>query len=44
VGDQYNEVEGSAVITPLNGSPALHREEAGKAADWYRSITGKVFR
>jgi NADPH-dependent 2,4-dienoyl-CoA reductase/sulfur reductase-like enzyme len=43
VGDQYNEVEGGAVLTPLNGSPALHHEEADKAADWYRSIMGKVF-
>ena len=43
VGDQYNEVEGGAVITPLEGSPALHREEADKAVDWYRSITGKLF-
>jgi NADPH-dependent 2,4-dienoyl-CoA reductase/sulfur reductase-like enzyme len=43
VRDQYNEVEGGAVITPLNGSPALHHEEAEKATDWYRSITGKVF-
>jgi NADPH-dependent 2,4-dienoyl-CoA reductase/sulfur reductase-like enzyme len=43
VGDQYNEVEGGAVLTPVNASPARHREEADKAVDWYRSITGKVF-
>jgi NADPH-dependent 2,4-dienoyl-CoA reductase/sulfur reductase-like enzyme len=43
VGDQYNEVDGGAVLTPVNASPARHREEADKAVDWYRSITGKVF-
>jgi NADPH-dependent 2,4-dienoyl-CoA reductase/sulfur reductase-like enzyme len=43
VGDQYNEAEGGAVLTPVNAPPALHRAEAEKATEWYRSITGKVF-
>jgi sulfide dehydrogenase [flavocytochrome c] flavoprotein chain len=43
VGDQYNEIEGGAIITPLNGAPALYRQEADKAAEWYRSLTSKVF-
>jgi sulfide dehydrogenase [flavocytochrome c] flavoprotein subunit len=43
-GGDYKEIAGGAIISPLNAPRALRRTEAEKAATWYRSLTGQVFR
>jgi hypothetical protein len=43
IADQYNEVEGSAIVSPLAASLMVRRTEAEQAGAWYQSITGEVF-
>jgi sulfide dehydrogenase [flavocytochrome c] flavoprotein chain len=43
VADQYNEVEGGAIVSPLAASRMVRRTEAEQAGAWYQSITGEVF-
>jgi sulfide dehydrogenase [flavocytochrome c] flavoprotein chain len=42
-GDQYAEPAGAAIVSPVQASAGVRREEAKKAADWYSAITGQVF-
>ena len=41
--DQYTEVAGGAIVSPLAASSMVRRTEAEQAGTWYRSITGEVF-
>jgi sulfide dehydrogenase [flavocytochrome c] flavoprotein chain len=43
VGDEYKEVEGGAIVSPLAASRMVRRTEAEQAGAWYQSITGEVF-
>jgi sulfide dehydrogenase [flavocytochrome c] flavoprotein subunit len=43
VGDEYKEVEGGAIVSPLAASRTVRRTEADQASAWYQSITGQVF-
>ena len=43
VDDQYAEVEGGAVISPLDAPRAARKAEAKQADAWFRTITGEVF-
>jgi sulfide dehydrogenase [flavocytochrome c] flavoprotein subunit len=40
---QYVESHGTAIVSPVDATRAIRRDEAQRADDWYRSITSAVF-
>jgi NADPH-dependent 2,4-dienoyl-CoA reductase/sulfur reductase-like enzyme len=43
VGDNYTEVEGSAVVSPVDAPAGLRAKEAHDAEAWFAGITAEVF-
>ncbi|MGH6682769.1 MAG: FCSD flavin-binding domain-containing protein [Pseudolabrys sp.] len=43
IGDNYNEVEGSSAISPVDAPQELRAKEARAADAWYAAITAEVF-
>jgi sulfide dehydrogenase [flavocytochrome c] flavoprotein chain len=39
----YNEVEGTAVTSPVDAPQDVRAREAGEAESWFKSLTGEVF-
>jgi NADPH-dependent 2,4-dienoyl-CoA reductase/sulfur reductase-like enzyme len=44
VGDLYNETDHGPVVSPLTAGRDVRQAEAAQASDWYKTITGEVFR
>ena len=43
VGGIYNEVDGTAITSPVDAPQDLRAREAGEAESWFASLTGEVF-
>jgi hypothetical protein len=39
----YNEVEGTAITSPVDAPNDTRAKEAGEAESWFKSLTGEVF-
>jgi len=39
----YNEVEGTAITSPVDAPTETRAKEAGEAESWFKSLTGEVF-
>jgi len=42
-GDQYVEPAGAAIVSPVEATDTVRRDEANKASDWFAAITSQVF-
>ncbi len=43
VGDEYNETESGAVVSPVDAARDVRHREAEQSNAWFRTITGEVF-
>jgi sulfide dehydrogenase [flavocytochrome c] flavoprotein subunit len=39
----YNEVDGTAITSPVDAPQDMRAREAGEAESWFKSLTGEVF-